>query len=68
MSDVELVDLGSRLEVRSPMRPGMRVVVALLGLFPLVAPCELLVRPAWTAVLHPSFAVAAVVSLGALAL
>jgi hypothetical protein len=43
-------------------------VVALLGLFPLVAPCELLVRPAWTAVLHPSFAVAAVVSLGALAL
>jgi hypothetical protein len=68
MSDVELVDRGSRLEVRSPMRPGMRVAVGMLGLFPLVAPYELLVRPAWTTGVHPFFVVAAVVSLGAVAL
>jgi len=68
MAEVELVELGERLEVRSPMRAGMRVVFALLGLFPLIAPYELLLRIQWTTYLHPFFALAAVVSLGATAL
>jgi hypothetical protein len=68
MAEVEWVELGARLEVRSPMRVGMRVVFALLGLFPLIAPYEVLVRIRWTTYLHPFFALAAVVSLGATAL
>lgn len=67
-AEIELVDLGERLEVRSPMRIGMRVLFALIGLFPLIAPYELLVRIRWTTYLHPFFALAAVIALGATAL
>jgi hypothetical protein len=62
-----LVEGPDRLEVRSPMRTGMRVVFALLGLVPLLAPYELLVRIDWQGYLNPFFAFAAVVSLGAMA-
>jgi len=68
LAEVEWFEREARLEVRSPMRVGMRVVFALVGLFPLVAPYQLLVRTAWTTYLHPFFALAAVISLGALAL
>jgi len=68
MAEVEWFEHEARLEVRSPMRVGMRVVFALLGLFPLIAPYQLLVRTAWTTYLHPFFALAAVISLGAMAL
>jgi hypothetical protein len=68
MPEVEWVEREARLEVRSPTRVGMRVVFALVGLFPLIAPYELLVRTAWTTYLHPFFALAAVISLGATAL
>jgi hypothetical protein len=68
MSAPELVEVGDRLEVRSPMRNGMRVVFALLGFIPLLAPYELLVRVDWQNYLNPFFLLAALISLGAMAL
>jgi hypothetical protein len=44
----------------------MRVVFALLGLVPLLAPYELIVRIDWQSYLNPFFAFAAVISLGAM--
>lgn len=50
------------------MRPGLRVVLALLALFPLLAPYELLLRVDWQQYMHPAFFFAALISAGALAL
>jgi len=44
MPHPELYQSDDRLEVRSPMRPGMRVLLAALALFPLLAPYELIVK------------------------
>jgi hypothetical protein len=43
----ELVERVDCLEVRSRMRVGMRVLLAALGLFPLLAPYELLIKIDW---------------------
>jgi len=64
----ELVDHANRIEVRSPMRTGARVGFACLGVFPLVAPYELLVRIDWQEYLQPFFLLAAFLSAGAAAL
>ncbi len=68
MSHPELCEKDERLEVRSPMRPGMRVLLAILALFPLLAPYELIVKVEWESYLHPFFLLAAFISLGAIAL
>ncbi len=65
MSHPELVECDDRLEVRSPMRPGMRVLLAALALFPLIAPYELLIKTEWEYYFHPFFFLAAAVSAGA---
>jgi hypothetical protein len=63
-----LIASDERLEIRSPMRPGMRVLLALLALFPLIAPYELLVRVDWQHYLNPVFFFAALLSAGAIVL
>ncbi len=50
------------------MRPGMRILLAALALFPLLAPYELLVQLKWDSYFHPFFFLAAFVSAGAVAL
>jgi hypothetical protein len=50
------------------MRPGMRVLLGALALFPLLAPYELIVKVKWESYLHPFFLLAAFISLGAIAL
>jgi hypothetical protein len=67
MSQPELVESGDRLEIRSPMRPGVRVLLGAFGLVPLLAPYELLIRVNWEHYLNPFFAFAALVSAGAIA-
>jgi hypothetical protein len=67
MSQPELVEFGDRIEIRSPMRSGMRVLIAVLGLVPLLAPYELLIRVHWEHYLNPFFAFAALISAGATA-
>ena len=68
MPDPELIETANRLEIRSPMRVGMRVVFAVLALFPLIAPSELIIRTEWEYYLHPIFFLAAFISAGAVAL
>jgi len=67
VSHPEVVASAERLEIRSPMRAGLRVVLAVMGAVPLLAPYELLVRPGWQRVADPFFAFAALVSAGAVA-
>ena len=57
-----------RLDVCSPMPPGMRVLFALLALIPLLAPYELMWRVQWNDYRHPTFLLAAIISGGAVAL
>lgn len=64
----ELVEHADHIEIRSPMRRGLRLAFALLALFPLLAPYELLVRIDWQSRLDPFFLVAAFISIGAVAL
>ena len=68
MSHPELIERANRLEIRSPMRTGMRVVLAVLALFPLLAPYELLIRVEWQQYMHPAFFFVASISAGAMAL
>jgi hypothetical protein len=63
----QLIERDGRVEIVSPMAPGMRVFLAVAGLFPFLAPYELLFRVDWNGYLNPFFAVALLVSLGAVA-
>jgi hypothetical protein len=45
-----------------------RLLFALLALFPLLAPYELLIRVQWTSYWHPFFLLSAIISAGAIAL
>ena len=65
MSLLVVLERVDRLEVRSPMRPGLRVVLVLLAALPLLAPYELLVRVHWQDYLNPFFLLAALISAGA---
>ncbi|MBE0596829.1 MAG: hypothetical protein IH614_06155 [Desulfuromonadales bacterium] len=56
-----------RLEIVSPLPWGSRLLFAILGLIPLLAPYELLWRIRWESYLHPFFLLAAVVAAGAVA-
>jgi hypothetical protein len=64
----ELVEHANHIEIRSPIRRGLRLVFALVALFPLLAPYELLARIDWQYYLHPFFFLALVISAGAVAL
>jgi hypothetical protein len=68
MSHPELVESVDLLEIRSRMRVGMRILLAALGLFPLLAPYELLIKVDWEHFMNPFFFLAAFVSAGATAL
>jgi hypothetical protein len=68
MSLIELIEHPDRLEIRSPMRVGMRILLAALGFFPLIAPYELLIKIEWQDYLHPFFFLAAFIAAGATAL
>lgn len=65
MSHPVLVEHGHRLEIRSRMRVGMRVILAGLGLLPLLAPYELLIKTDWEHFMNPFFFLAALISAGA---
>lgn len=64
---LEIVDNADRLEILSPMAGGRRLLFVLLGLIPLLAPYELLLRIEWQNYLHPFFLFAVIVSAGAVA-
>ena len=49
----------------SKLRPGVRWLLALLSLFPLLAPYELLLEVRWPSYAHPFFLLAALISAGA---
>jgi len=68
MSHPELIEFASRLEITSPLRAGVRIVLAVLALFPLLAPYELLIRVEWQQFMHPAFLFVAAISAGAIAL
>jgi len=68
MSLLEVSEGGDRLEVRSPMRPGLRIALVLLGAVPLLAPYELLLLVEWRSYLSPFFVLAALISAGAVVL
>lgn len=62
-----VIERPESFEVQSRMRTGKRVVLALLGLFPLLAPWELLIKPDWTDFRHPVFFFMTAISVGAIA-
>jgi hypothetical protein len=64
---VGFIEDRERLVLVSPMPSGKRVGFALMGLVPLLAPYELLLRVGWQSYLHPFFVLAVIVSAGALA-
>ena len=68
MSHPELVERLDCLEIQSRMRVGMRIVLAALGLFPLIAPYELLFKIDWEHLMNLFFFLAAFISAGAMAL
>jgi hypothetical protein len=65
---LHMVERGDELNVTSPMTPGLRAFFFLIGLVPLAAPYELLIRPGWQTIFHPFFALAAIISGGAVML
>jgi hypothetical protein len=68
MSHPNLVECMDCLKIRSRMRGGMRILLAALGLFPLLAPYELLIKIDWEHFMNPFFVLAAFISAGATAL
>jgi len=65
---LRVVERGEELNITSPMTPGLRAFYLLIGLVPLAAPYELLIKPGWQTIFHPFFALAAIISGGAVAL
>ena len=66
MSHPELIESADCLEIRSPMRPALRLLLAALGFFPLIATYDLLLRIHWQSYLHPFFFLAAFIAAGAM--
>jgi hypothetical protein len=61
-----VIESGDVIEIRYRMRTGLRVILLLLALVPLLAPYELIIRPDWHDYLNIFFLFAALVSAGAL--
>jgi hypothetical protein len=64
---ITIEQTGSTIELTNRVSPGMRVLVFLFGLFPLLAPYELLFKVRWGSYANLAFLFALVISLGALA-
>jgi hypothetical protein len=64
--ELPVVETAEALKIESPMLVGMRVLLFLIALFPLIAPYELLLKPRWTGYVNVFFLFAALVSLGAM--
>lgn len=62
-----VIEKPESFEIQSRMRTGKRFILALLALFPLIAPWELLIKPDWTEIFHPVFFFMATISVGAVA-
>jgi hypothetical protein len=60
-----LAEDGDVILIESRMRTGERVVLLMAAFFPLLAPYELIIRPAWHNYWSVYFAFAAVISVGA---
>jgi hypothetical protein len=67
MSSYHITQSESHIEFTRRMSPGFRLVLVLLGLFPLIAPYELLIKPAWRDWFNPFFLFFLAISLGAVA-
>jgi len=65
---IQISDQAERLDIISHMPWGKRMLFALLALFPMIAPYELLWKIQWTTYWHPFFLLAAFISAGAIAL
>ena len=65
---IQVLESAERLEIISPMPRGTRILFALVALFPLIAPYELIWQIEWTDYWNPFFLFAALISAGALAL
>jgi hypothetical protein len=65
---IQVANNEERLDIVSPMPSGKRLLFALLALFPLLAPYELMLRAQWTDYWHPLFLLSAIISAGAIAL
>jgi len=63
----QVIENESFLEIRSPMPVGQRVLFLAFGLFPLLAPYQLIIRPGWSDYMNPFFLFALVISVGAVA-
>ena len=66
--ELKLIETANRIEIVSPMPVGKRVFFALLSLFPLIAPYELISRIRWNDYFNFFFLFAALVCAGALCL
>ena len=64
---IEVVEEGNSIRLLSHTKPGCRIVLLLLALFPLLAPYQLIFQPDWEDFFNVFFLFAAVISLGALA-
>lgn len=64
--ELPVVESGDTFEIESPMPVGMRILLLLIALFPLLAPYELLLKPRWTDIVNVFFLFVALVSLGAM--
>ena len=64
---MQVIETANRLELATPLRSGARWGIALLSLFPWLAPYELLIRARWPSYGHPFFLLAALISVGAVA-
>jgi hypothetical protein len=67
MSQPRMVDHADRLEIRSPLGTGTRILLAVIAIFPWLAPYELLFRVGWDHYFNLFFLLAAAISLGAIA-
>lgn len=63
---IEIEQTESTLELANRISPGMRVLIFLLGLVPLLAPYELLFKVRWQSIFNLIFLLALVIALGAL--
>jgi len=68
MSELGFSEDPDRLVITSPMPWGRRLLFALIGVFPLLAPWELLLQTRWSSYPQPLFLLSLVISLGAIAL
>jgi hypothetical protein len=65
---INIIETNETIEIQDLMPTGRRVLFAVLALFPLIAPYELIIRINWQTYLHFFFLLALVISLGAMAL